>query len=99
MSRFRNGDDGVGRLQRLRLCFHSLVGLAWLVAGVPRPAGACPRCYESYSGKVLETYYFSTAMLSLLPFAVIGVVVLVAWRIALASPVLGEERQGTGGSS
>jgi hypothetical protein len=46
------------------------------------PAAACPACYESSSPKVLATYYLSTLMLTLLPFAIIGTLVAVGLYLA-----------------
>ena len=40
----------------------------------PLTALACPNCYASSDIHVLHTYYFSAFMLTLLPFAIIGVI-------------------------
>jgi hypothetical protein len=50
--------------------------LALLVV-VPARTLACPNCFASSAGHVLDTYYFSTLMLSLLPFAVVGAITAV----------------------
>ncbi len=44
----------------------------------PPAAVACPNCYASSDTHVLHTYYFSAFMLTLLPFVIIGGIVLVA---------------------
>lgn len=48
------------------------------VALAPGAALACPSCFGTVEQKVLDTYYLSTAMLSLLPFVLVGVGILVA---------------------
>jgi hypothetical protein len=48
----------------------------------PVAARACPMCYESSRPGVLSAYYLSTALLTLLPFAIFGAVAFVAFRIA-----------------
>ena len=54
--------------------------LAGTVAGFLSPvaAVACPNCYASSDTHVLHTYYFSAFMLTLLPFVIIGGILLVA---------------------
>lgn len=52
------------------------VALAVLLS--PLAAVACPNCYAASDTHVLHTYYFSAFMLTLLPFVVIGGIVLVA---------------------
>lgn len=49
---------------------------------VPTAVPACPRCFESSGPRVLAAYYLSTALLSLLPFAIIGSIGLIAFRFA-----------------
>jgi len=49
----------------------------WLAPGA---AIACPKCYGSSSPGVLESYYLSTLMLTLLPFAVVGTIVVLGFR-------------------
>ena len=44
----------------------------------PLAAAACPNCYASSDTHVLHTYYFSAFMLTLLPFVIIGGILLVA---------------------
>lgn len=45
------------------------------------PTWACPTCFASAGANVLRTYLLSTIWLSLLPFALIGGVVLLAVRM------------------
>ncbi len=47
---------------------------------LPGIAGACPNCYGSSEGSVLQMYYWSTALLSVLPFAIAASVYLLASR-------------------
>ncbi|MFQ5668017.1 MAG: hypothetical protein ACE5I7_16500 [Candidatus Binatia bacterium] len=58
-----------------------LAGTVTVLLASPLAAGACPLCYGSSSGRVTNAYYLSTLMLSVLPFAVVGVVAAVAWRV------------------
>jgi hypothetical protein len=45
-------------------------------------AVACPSCYGSLESKVLDTYYLSTVMLSLLPFALVAAITALGWLLA-----------------
>jgi hypothetical protein len=45
-------------------------------------AAACPSCYGSLESKVLDTYYLSTVMLSLLPFALVAAIATLGWLLA-----------------
>ncbi len=58
----------------------AIVGVT--LAAFPAAAGACPLCYGSSAPQVLNAYYLSTAVLSLLPFAIIGVIGYLAVRMA-----------------
>ncbi len=69
-------DDGIGA---------ALVGVT--LAACPAAAGACPLCYGSSAPQVLSAYYLSTAVLSLLPFTIIGVIGYVAVRMARRAQV------------
>ncbi|MBI4518985.1 MAG: hypothetical protein HY699_24605 [Deltaproteobacteria bacterium] len=68
-------------------------GVLWLIAAAP--ALACPNCYGSSDSRVLDTYYFSTVMLSLLPFAIMAAIAALGWcltrppRGVLAAPTHG----------
>ncbi len=55
--------------------------IATVVAVLPAAAGACPLCYGSSAPQVLNAYYLSTAVLSLLPFAIVGAIGLLALRM------------------
>ncbi len=57
----------------------AMTGLAG--AALPAVAAACPLCYGSSAPQVLNAYYLSTAVLSLLPFAIVGVIGLLAVRM------------------
>lgn len=49
---------------------------------VPAVSLACPMCYGSSPAVVLQSYYLTAALLSLLPFAVIGGIAVLAFRMA-----------------
>jgi hypothetical protein len=51
------------------------------VVGAPRVLFGCPVCFDSADPNVLRFYSISTLFLSLVPFALIGGVVLTAWRL------------------
>ena len=51
---------------------------------------ACPNCYGDVEKTVLDTYYFSTLMLSLLPFGLVAAIVGVGW--ALSNPTDPDEQ-------
>lgn len=60
----------------------SASGLAGLTALLlPAAARACPNCYAASPGRVLNTYYLSTLLLSLLPFVIIAAVAVVGLRL------------------
>ena len=62
---------------------------SWIAAGLalfgtvltPLAVNACPNCYAASDSRVLLTYYLSTAVLTLLPFAIVGTILLVAVRM------------------
>ena len=60
----------------------------------PVAAVACPMCYGSSSSRVLDTYYLSTLMLSLLPFCILGVIAGVA--LHMKRRARGRERRTDG---
>ena len=66
-------------------------GLAVLL--LPLTALACPNCYASSDTHVLHTYYFSAFMLTLLPFVIIGGILLVAKSLQRQAPVCHGERE------
>ncbi len=70
----------------------SASAIAAAIAGLPAAAAACPLCYGSSAPQVLNAYYLSTAVLSLLPFAIIGAIGLVAARMLRRSPAAAAER-------
>jgi hypothetical protein len=59
-------------------------------------AAACPSCYGSSESKVLDTYYLSTVMLSLLPFALVAAIAGLGWLLArqLSAPEAPEDGGG-----
>lgn len=48
---------------------------------MPKVAAACPACFSASDKRTLAAYYASTMLLSLMPFAAIGVVVLGAYAM------------------
>jgi hypothetical protein len=46
---------------------------------MPKVAAACPACFAASDNRTLAAYYASTLLLSLMPFALIGGVVLAAY--------------------
>jgi hypothetical protein len=58
--------------------------LAWpavAVATFPRAVSACPQCYGSEPTQVLNTYYLSTLLLSVLPVILLGALVAVGFSV------------------
>ena len=45
----------------------------------PTIAAACPACFGASNARTISAYYASTMLLSLMPFAAIGGVILVAF--------------------
>ena len=59
----------------------TIAGWLFAVAALPLPAAACPACYGASGPRVLLSYYLSTILLSLLPFAIVGTIVAVALNL------------------
>ncbi len=59
----------------------SLALLAPVLVVFPGAAHACAVCFSGFGVRALRGYYVSTVMLSLLPFALIGMVMLVAYAM------------------
>jgi hypothetical protein len=59
-------------------------------------AAACPSCYGSAASKVLDTYYLSTVMLSLLPFAVVAAIAGLGWLLARTLSAPADPQDGGG---
>jgi hypothetical protein len=53
------------------------IALAAAAVLVPGVAAACPVCFSAANPQVLETYYFTVSLMTFLPFAMIGG--LVVW--------------------
>ena len=49
----------------------AISGALWITLQ-PAVAAACPRCFSAANPRVLETYYFTAVLLSLLPLAILG---------------------------
>ena len=71
-----------------------LAGIVGAVLSSPTGVLACPACYASSSTRVLNFYYLSTAMLTLLPFAVVGTLVVVGLHFKRQA-ALGQEDSGS----
>jgi len=52
------------------------------LVSIAAAAHACPSCYGDVEKTVLDTYYFSTLMLSLLPFGLVAAIVGVGWALS-----------------
>lgn len=61
--------------------------MAAVVVKSPLAALACPNCYAASDTRVLHTYYLSAFLLTLLPFAIIGSILMVAWSVGRRSQV------------
>jgi len=61
--------------------------VAAVLAASPLAALACPNCYASSDTRVLHTYYLSAFLLTLLPFAIIGSILMVARSVGRRSQV------------
>lgn len=60
-------------MRRVASFARRVVPLAALaVAVVPRVAAACPACFAASDARVARMYLLTAALLSLLPFAVVG---------------------------
>ena len=58
-----------------RLCLKfAVAAIVIFLTGLP--AQACPTCFSSATKEVLQSYYFSAAFLSLLPFGLVLFVVV-----------------------
>ena len=74
-----------------RRCAALAGGLAVFLQS-PLAAVACPNCYASSDTHVLHTYYFSAFMLTLLPFVIVGGILLVAKSLRRQAPPYRGER-------
>jgi hypothetical protein len=59
-----------------------LAGGAALAASAPLAALACPVCFSNGNPRVLEAYYFTAAMMTVLPLALLGGVAAWIYRRA-----------------
>jgi len=57
----------------------SAIFAAIAIALAPAIAAACPACFGASSARTIAAYYASTMLLSLMPFALIGGVILAAY--------------------
>ena len=55
--------------------------LGSLAVLLPGAAMACPMCYGSSSPRVLLFYYLTAALLTVLPFGIVGGIILVTSRM------------------
>lgn len=63
------------------------VAMAWL----PEAASACPTCYASTSEKVLSSYVWSAAFMTLLPFSIIAIGAAIAWYLHRSASTVTDE--------
>ena len=54
------------------------LAIAAVTLTIPAVSLACPACYSSLSSRLLHSYYLSTIFLSILPFAVVFVLIAAA---------------------
>ena len=59
---------------------------------IPKIAAACPACFAASDKRTVAAYYASTMLLSLMPFAAIGIVILGAYLMR-NRPALTEDRK------
>ncbi len=66
--------------------------LATIVAAALKPsnAAACPTCFAASGEGALHGYYLSTALLSAMPFLLIGLIALIAYAAKRRSGVMRE---------
>lgn len=50
--------------------------VTFAIALLPSIAAACPACFGASDARTISAYYASTVLLSLMPFALIGGVIL-----------------------
>lgn len=65
-------------------------GIATIVtlapALLPSMAAACPTCFGASDARTISAYYASTVLLSLMPFALIGGVILAVYLMRNRAP-------------
>jgi hypothetical protein len=75
---------------RTRVIGWTLAATAW-AALLPASAAACPTCFAASDERALHGYYLSTAILSAMPFLLIGLIAVIAYaakrRAANRAPV------------
>jgi hypothetical protein len=63
------------------------VVIAGLVSATANQALACPLCFESSGRSTLHAFYLTTALLTLLPIAVVGFLIVSIGRMRNRNPV------------
>jgi hypothetical protein len=58
-----------------KLCL-LIVGMAVVLMLLPSFGAACPKCFSAAGQKVLNAYYVSIAFLGLIPFGIIGAILV-----------------------
>ena len=61
------------RMRKLSLL---IVGLTVVLLFLPSLGAACPKCFAAAGQKVLNAYYVSIAFLGLIPFGIIGTILV-----------------------
>jgi len=59
-------------MPKLRNFWSAFVGVALAIMSAPAAAFACPSCYAASGSGSLRAYYISTAILTTMPFLLIG---------------------------
>ena len=67
-------------MRRLQEHLRNSTAMTVALVSTPAAAMACPLCYSSFAPRVLQAYYISAALLSIMPFAVVAVLVLIGVR-------------------
>ncbi len=57
-----------------------------VAALLPSIAAACPACFGASNARTISAYYASTVLLSLMPFALIGGVILAVYLMRNRDP-------------
>jgi hypothetical protein len=70
--------------------FTTLAWAAVILGCTAGGAAACPACYGSAEKNVLDTYYLSTVVLSLLPFGIVAAIASLGWVLARAVSTPGD---------
>jgi hypothetical protein len=57
-----------------------LLSIALVILSLPSLSEACPKCFASTTKQVLNAYYVSIAFMAVIPFGIIGSVLMWIYR-------------------